>query len=176
MGTCTVIPEQCCLISLLSVTAAPVSHAFVYVECCFLSVLLFPWILWALLVVWWDVYCCWCDEKGTFSLLCCRTWIRANLMWAAGGLNANVDYWLPSCWKIVAGSDLPKGTAGSARSLQAGGVTSLQSATASWLCLCSCPWQRKLTVLLCLKWLKEHSYHFLLAVKLKVLRALTELC
>lgn len=88
---------------------------------------------------------------------------------AAGGLNEDGDYWLPRFWVIVADSDLPKGIAGSARSPQAGGVTSSGLATASQLCLCSCPrHSNQLAGWPSLKGIQEHCSDSLLTVRLKV--------
>lgn len=77
MGTCTVIPEQCWYYFLLFLPLL-LSAMHLHVAVLLFLILLFAWILGALSVVWWDMYCWWCAE-GIFSLLCCRAWTRANL-------------------------------------------------------------------------------------------------
>lgn len=68
----------------------------------------------------------------------------------------------------MAASDLPKRIAGSARSPQEGRVTSPGLATASQLCLSSCPRQSESAAWLRLKGIEEPSSDSLLTVKLKV--------
>lgn len=81
----------------------------------------------------------------------------------AWGPECKCDHWLPSCWKVVAELELPKGTAGSARGLE-GSSPRRQPLPPSFVFLSLA------------EKIKEHLYYFLLAVKLKVLGALTELC